>query len=81
MTVSEAIDVLRTYERQGHGAVEIIGMTEVDGRFAIDEDRIFDLVFLPHGSCPKETLVCAFMEKIDYEPAPQPPPRGLRLVA
>lgn len=79
MTISEAVRMLQAFEKSGHGGCDIIGMTEVDGRFAIDEDRVFDLVWLPDESSHQETLVCAFMEPIDITPPTNE--KGLKLVA
>jgi len=84
MNVRQAIKELQLIERAVGGDVELISMTDVDGRFCIDTGRVFDLIEIPppgEDVTPgqKLTLVCAYMDPID-ENAGEPAPRILRVI-
>lgn len=64
MIISEAIQMLQHYLAM-HGDLEIVGVVEVDGQFAIDEGRIFDVIGLPEAN--EERKVCAFITPIEED--------------
>lgn len=72
MTLDQAIEklqALRTEARRGD--IEMLCLTDVDGRFHLDWARVFDLIEVGCDNCQGDVcehmrLVCAYLE----EPGP-----------
>lgn len=74
MRVSEVIAELRDVLAEA-GDIEVVMVSDVDGRFVIEEGRVLDVIQLPDeaGTLENAKLVCAFLEPPERE-------EGLRLV-
>ncbi len=59
--------------------IQIVSLTEVDGQFCIERDRVFDLIALEcaHGH---EDIVMALMERIDESQSEPTEPGKLRVI-
>lgn len=60
MKVSEAIKALADVLREA-GDLEVVGLVGVDGQWAVDMGRTFDVVGIPLAVGDGEELVCAFI--------------------
>jgi len=82
MTLDQAIEKLHELKAEaGRGDVEMLCLTDVDGRFVLEWDRHFDLIEIGcekcQDICEHMKLVCAYLHEPDPDQVEYPP---LRLV-